>query len=172
MSSHQQRKKPNVLSHWTLNIIYSDCATHDHTYCSHTLTYDYHLPSPHPFKILVSISLPTLPNANPDLIINNFNVNIFKFIFLNLLVVGGVQSQIKRKRKLNILIRHSLQRTPLYKLLIEILEGRSVIYPFKTLVIKAMKSILEKHVPEVHPWTIQLKTRKLWKAPNQISKFW
>ena len=59
------------------------------------------------------------------LITNNFNVNIFKFIFLNLLVVGGVQSQIYRKRKLNILIRHSLQRTPLYKLLIEILEGRN-----------------------------------------------
>ena len=45
------------------------------------------------------------------LITNNFNANIFKFIFLNLLMVGGVESQIHRKRKLNILIRHSIQRT-------------------------------------------------------------
>ena len=45
------------------------------------------------------------------LITKNFNVNIFKFIFLNLLMVGGVESQIYRKRKLNILIRHSIQRT-------------------------------------------------------------
>ena len=31
--------------------------------------------------------------------------------FPNLLMVGGVESQIHRKRKLNILIRHSIQRT-------------------------------------------------------------
>ena len=66
-------------------------------------------------------------------------------------MVGGVESQIYRKRKLNILVRPSIQRTS-YKLLIELLKGRSVMYPFKTLVVKAMKPILEKYTyGNTHP---------------------